>query len=67
MSNARPKLSLPAQMVIGLVVGVLVGLVVSADVCGTYFRPLGQLFHVDPHGCGASGAGDHHCRRSRHS
>ncbi len=44
MSNARPKLSLPAQMVIGLVVGVLVGLVVSADVCGTYFRPLGQLF-----------------------
>lgn len=31
-------------MVIGLVLGVLVGLVVSADVCGTYLRPLGQLF-----------------------
>lgn len=31
-------------MVIGLVLGVLVGLVASADVCGAYFKPLGQLF-----------------------
>lgn len=44
MSKAGPRLSLPTQMVIGLVVGVLVGLVLSAEVCATYLRPLGQLF-----------------------
>lgn len=42
---ARKKgLSLPAQMVIGLILGVLVGSVTSADFTANYLRPLGQLF-----------------------
>ncbi|MCG5030856.1 dicarboxylate/amino acid:cation symporter [Mesosutterella sp. OilRF-GAM-744-9] len=36
--------SLPAQMIVGLVLGVIVGAFVSADVGATWFKPLGDLF-----------------------
>ena len=44
MPNKKSKLSLPVQMVIGLILGVIIGSVTSADFTGTYLRPFGQLF-----------------------
>ena len=40
----NPWLSLPMQMIYGLVLGVVVGAMVSADVGSTWFKPLGDLF-----------------------
>ena len=46
MAEQRGKMSLPAQMIVGLVLGVLVGVIapmINLDT-NTYLRPLGQLF-----------------------
>lgn len=41
---AKQKLSLPIQMVIGMVGGIVAGFIIPTDICTTWLRPLGQLF-----------------------
>ena len=43
MSKKHSKMSLPVQMVIGLVLGVIVGSMTSAEFTAAYLRPFGQL------------------------
>ncbi|HIW77835.1 MAG TPA: dicarboxylate/amino acid:cation symporter [Candidatus Bilophila faecipullorum] len=44
MSQKQHKLSLPAQMVIGLVLGIIVGSISTPDFTAAYLQPFGQLF-----------------------
>ena len=42
--SAKMKISLPAQMALGLVLGILVGCVVPQDIANDYLKPFGTLF-----------------------
>ncbi len=44
MANAKPKISLPVQMIIGFILGIIAGTFFSENITSTYLRPLGQLF-----------------------
>ncbi|MFR1533987.1 MAG: hypothetical protein ACLSTO_10405 [Bilophila wadsworthia] len=56
MSKKHSKMSLPVQMVIGLVLGVIVGSMTSAEFTAAYLRLVRAAFHhPDPHGGRASG------------
>ncbi len=44
MAKKSTWLSLPMQMMLGLVLGVVVGMFITADFATTYLKPLGDLF-----------------------